>query len=328
MIRTRQLLQAFPLVHTSNVDELERSLGTVIARPTLEFVSRDNKLDAVHNFLKLERIGISYGTYGTDIRLKFPESTIFAQIFPLGGTAEIQGEGKSTVTDLDHSAVISPDAGFTLTSSAEYERLNLCIDSVALDNLLSAMIGKTMNSPLKMDPVPKSTILTGSLRDHVFFLARQACTAPTPPPLLLAEFEQALMMMFLHVNRHNYSHLLEQEPADAAPWQVRHAEEYIEANWNKPIRFEAIAATIGVSVPSLFATYRQSRGYSPMVFLRETRLRHARQMLQQPESSTTVAGVAFACGFGNYSRFERDYLRTFGDHPSQTLSHNKGDMDL
>jgi len=48
---------------------------------------------------------------------------------------------------------------------------------------------------------------------------------------------------------------------------VRHAEEYIEANWDRPMSFEVIAATVGVGVRSPFATYRRSRGYCPVAFL-------------------------------------------------------------
>ena len=41
------------------------------------------------------------------------------------------------------------------------------------------------------------------------FLVGQLSVAPPPPPLVLADFEQMLMVMFLRVNQHNYSHLLE-----------------------------------------------------------------------------------------------------------------------
>ena len=127
------------------------------------------------------------------------------------------------------------------------------------------------------------------------------------------------MVMFLHANQHNYSHLLEQEPADAAPWQVRRAEDYIEANWDKPISLEAIATVSGVSIHSLAKIFRRSRGYSPMEFVKQVRLRHAGELLQHPGASTTVSGVAFACGFADLARFEDDYFRAFGKRPSDML---------
>jgi len=37
------------------------------------------------------------------------------------------------------------------------------------------------------------------------------------------------------------------------------------------------------------------------------------------EESTTVTGVAFACGFSNLGHFANDYRATFGELPSDTL---------
>ena len=49
-----------------------------------------------------------------------------------------------------------------------------------------------------------------ALRDHVTFLAKVVSESEAPlPRLLLEEFEQTLIVMILHANRHNYSHLLE-----------------------------------------------------------------------------------------------------------------------
>lgn len=321
---TQPLLEAFPLIRTSNIDELEFSLGRVIAKPKLELVNPDSELEAFQNFIQLRRIGILYGSYGTDIRFRFPEPNLFAQIFPLGGKAEVRVAGQSVITDVDHSVVLSADADFTMASSADYERLNLNIRPTALIDVLSAVTGEPVAAPLKIDPAPQLTISMRSLQDHVIFLAQQLSIAPRPPDLLLSEFEQAILVMFLHANKHNYSHLLEREPADVASRHVRSAEEFIEAHWDKPMRVEVLAAAIGVSTRSLFSTYRQCRGYSLAEFLRQTRLRHARQMLQHPESSTTVENVAAACGFGHPSRFESDYLRAFREHPSQTLARSRG----
>lgn len=162
------------------------------------------------------------------------------------------------------------------------------------------------------------------LREHVVFLVNQLGSTSLLPSLLLTEFEQTLIMLFLHVNQHNYSGLLEKQPADVAAWQVHRTEEYIEANWDKPIIFEALAAETSVSIGSLFRNFRKIRGYSVNEFLKQIRLRHARRMLQRPEGSTTVAHVAFACGFADLGHFARAYFQTFDEQPSQTLNRANG----
>ena len=56
-----------------------------------------------------------------------------------------------------------------------------------------------------------------------------------------------------------------------------------------------------------------------MAFVREVRLRHARDMLTDPERATNVTAIAIACGFSNLGHFAKYYHLAFGEHPSVTL---------
>jgi transcriptional regulator GlxA family with amidase domain len=109
------------------------------------------------------------------------------------------------------------------------------------------------------------------------------------------------------------------EQPPPAPWQVRLVEEYIAANWNRPITVETLAAAAGASARSIFKAFRDSRDCSPMAFVKSIRLQHARRMLLEPDSATTVVSTAFACGFLNPGHFARDYRLAFGELPSATL---------
>lgn len=321
-----QPLDAFPLVRTRNIEDLEAALARIFAKPVLEIVGRDRTLRAVQNHCQLRHIGVSYGSYGIDVRFRFPEPQIVSQIFPIRGKAEVLVDGTSVAINPDCGVAISANTTtFNMTSAADYERLILIVSAEALTTKLAAIVGHSIEAPLKIHPVqdfarPSARIL----RDNFMFLVGQLNAGRSLPSLVLDEFEQTIMTMFLHANRHNYSHLLEQEPRDAAPAQVRLAEDYIEANWNKPMSLEAIAAATEVSIRSLFRGFRHSRGYSPSEFLRQVRLRHARELLRRPHAPATVMEIAFACGFGDLERFSRDYCRAFGERPSQTLARGKG----
>jgi AraC-like DNA-binding protein len=146
----------------------------------------------------------------------------------------------------------------------------------------------------------------------------------TIPSLALAELEQSIMVSFLCGNRHNHSHLLDRTATRVAPWQVRRAEDYIEANWDQPITVEALAAATGASARSIFHVFKESRGYSPMAFLKQVRLRQARRMLMMPGPDASVTTVAIACGFSNLGHFAKDYDRMFGELPSVTRNRAKG----
>jgi transcriptional regulator GlxA family with amidase domain len=143
------------------------------------------------------------------------------------------------------------------------------------------------------------------------------------PVVALVEIEQALMMWFLVGNRHNYSHFLEGRPRFAAPWQVKRAEEYIEANWEQPLTVERLAAATGASARSLFHAFKQSRGYSPMAFLRQVRLQRAWLMLNAADRGVSVTEVAYACGFSNLGHFAGYFRAKFGETPSAVLLRSK-----
>ena len=87
---------------------------------------------------------------------------------------------------------------------------------------------------------------------------------------------------------------------------------------------EAIAAETGVDVLSLFRSFRRSRDCSPMEFLVQVRLRHAREMLRYPDKKTTIAEVVSACGFANFDDFGEKYFRAFGEQPLETLNRGGG----
>ena len=319
-------LDRFPLVRTTSIEDVREALARIYAKPIFEPEKRVRALEASVNHYELGHVGLHYNKYGAAVSVDFPEANYFLQIFSIRGNGEAIIDKTSVQILPGNSAVISPNVGYKARWDAEFERLVLKINAEALMQKLAAVTGASIGRTLRVDPVPDfNRPATQFLRDSFLFLVDMVSTsAVSLHKLLLAEFEQALMVMFLRANQHNYSHLLEPKPLDAALWQVRRAEEYIEANWNNPMSLEAIAAATGVSIRSLFRTFRSNRDCSPMEFVKQVRLRHARELLQRSNGATTVTDVAFACGFGDLSRFSKDYRQAFGERPSETLNRNKG----
>jgi len=144
---------------------------------------------------------------------------------------------------------------------------------------------------------------------------------PTVPRV---ELEQALIASFLCANPNNYTALIERQARPVANWQVRRAEEYIEAHWNEPITMEALAKATSASARSIFYHFQRSRGQSPMAFVKQLRLQHAKRMLSSTETNTSVTEVSVACGFSNLGHFSGDYLKRFGERPSDTIKRARG----
>ena len=102
--------------------------------------------------------------------------------------------------------------------------------------------------------------------------------------------------------------------------QVWRAEAFIEANWDKPLTMEALSNAVGAGARSIFKSFKDHRGYSPMAFARGVRLRRAREMLRDAEPGASVTAVAYRCGFQNHGHFAREYRARFGESPSTTLA--------
>jgi len=268
-------LDRFPLVRTQNPEELCAALSRIYAEPKLSPEGGARKIDVSINHFQINDIAMGYTKYGTGMAAAYPENNFALQVFPVQGCGKLTIGKTENPLDQSHGTTVSPGTSFAISFNVEYEHLVLVIRTSALTQKLSALTGSSARCPLRFDQAqdyrhPASK----ALRDHFFFLIANLNGSPSPlPTLALAEFEQTLMVMFLHANRHNYSHLLERRAPAAANDQVRRAEEYIEANAHRPITLEDLADVAGVSVFSLCAAFRNYRGYLPLTFLTQVRSR-------------------------------------------------------
>lgn len=296
------------------VDQLERqvsgTLAAAITRPPdrmTPFRAEARRLAACHS-------EFWFCSYGTAISLRFPESDyVRVQIRHQGSAATRIGHNQTPVT-ANQACISSAAALFEFAD--DYQQIVWRIPSRTVAGKLAAMTGDPVTRPLGFSPAldvdtPQGRAFLGIL-DCMLTLADAG-----PGGAVLAELEQALIVALLTAGSHSEHYRFEPSAPHVAPYQVRRAESYIEAHWNEPIRIEDLAAVAETSSRSLFRTFKEHRGYSPMEFARQLRLRHARRMLQ--EAATTVTDTAYACGFGDLSQFSRDYARAFGEPPSMTL---------
>ena len=112
-------------------------------------------------------------------------------------------------------------------------------------------------------------------------------------------------------------------PIDLAPRgsrRVPHLRDWLETHHDTPVTTTDMARELGISVRQLQYAVLSETGLTPTELLRETRLAHARRLLQQSDrDATTVSAVALACGFAHLGRFSAVYAARFGETPSATL---------
>jgi AraC-like DNA-binding protein len=317
-------LDPFPLIRTTSAEQIKASIERAYAKPQMKFIGHRDAFRATINHCQLKHVGLAYGEFGADILWGFPPKNFAAHVFPIRGKAEIVTRSGSVVVNDRQGAVISSGSSFQMRNDADYRRLMLTIDAGALASTLAALTGEDVRSPPRFAHKPDSRSQAARwLQANFEFLVRQM-SAPTPPsPFIVSEFEQTLIVAFLRANRHDYSHLLEEEPTEVGAPHVRRAEDYIEASWSAPFSLVALAAEARAGVRGLVKSFRKMRGCSPFDFLQQVRLRRARRLLANPECDVGLAEVARTCGFADVARFRREYAELFGEHPSTARRHKR-----
>jgi AraC family ethanolamine operon transcriptional activator len=100
---------------------------------------------------------------------------------------------------------------------------------------------------------------------------------------------------------------------------VRRARDYVRERADEPPRILDLCRSLGVSRRWLQWSFNEVMGIGPWAYLYLMRLNGARRMLLRAAPGTRVNDAVQAHGFWHLSRFSRDYRRTFGELPSQTL---------
>jgi transcriptional regulator GlxA family with amidase domain len=96
-------------------------------------------------------------------------------------------------------------------------------------------------------------------------------------------------------------------------------EAYIESNWAQPVTVDDLTRVSAATGPELNSAFKKVRGCGPLALLNKVRLRHARQMLNEPEvwGETEMWRM---CQFDSRARFFKSYGTEFGESPAQTLA--------
>ena len=320
-------LSHFPAVRTHDVDELRQRMSGLFSVRSMHLGRDARKTFAGRlNHRQMRDVGISYVRYGAALTASLSHGDSYLQGFPLRGQGRYVLNGSDRGTFRSHGISCGPGTDLRLEYSSDFEHLVLSVNPQRLVRALSGLIGQAVGPALtvtkRVGSVPEEAAAQRRLLE---FVVRELDRTDTSlPKLVLDELEQALIISYLSCNCHNYSHLLEGSVRAVAPWQVRLAEEYIEQNWDQPVTIEALAFIGNVGIRSLFYSFKQSRGVSPMIFVRQVRLRHAKEMLMHAGPETTVTSVASACGFSNLGHFAKYYCDGFGEHPSATLKAARG----
>ncbi len=318
-------LHRFPLLHTRSPDEFWQMLVKHFGALRLDMHADPGAFEAQRSYVRARNVDLVFGACTHGYRVGFPGVSMVKQQFAMKGAGRTTLGGRQYNISPTEAAVVPAGVEMTHEYESDFQSLIFRAEAAALQAKLSAVVGTPVTRNLEfVAPSNLESPAVQRLRRILDFMVSELDRDEEKlPHAALVEFEQMLLLAFLAANPHNFSHLLERDQPRPAPWQVRRVEEYITANWNRPITVEALASAAGASTRSIFKAFKDSRNCSPMAFVKSIRLQHARAMLQRPETTTTVVSTAFACGFLNPGHFARDYRLAYGELPSVTLAASK-----
>jgi AraC family transcriptional regulator len=117
---------------------------------------------------------------------------------------------------------------------------------------------------------------------------------------------------------HRYGRVLAKEASirgGLAPWQIRRATEFLEANLQGNMSLYSVAAECELSVSHFARAFRNTFGQPPYRWLIERRVDMAKTYLLH--SDLPLADIALRCGFADQSALNKSFRRLLHQSPGQ-----------
>jgi len=321
-VSAENALSRFELFKTRDLDEA-RAWGTRVFCENSLRCHGGGAIDASMYYRKMCGLGVGRLGYGADVTIEPGELDAFYLVqMTIRGRESVECRGETASSTPRAATVINARRPARVRHAAETEKLILRIDRDALERHCQQHLGRGLRGPVEfrlgmpLDGVAgqRWMALMGWLYDTLS--KDDECMSP----MLLAQTEQMVITSLLSLHEHNYSQALCDEAPRIAPGFVKRVEQYIEAHAHEPVTIIELAEHAGVSSRSIYAGFRRYRDASPMLYLKEIRLRRVNEELMHSDAGeTTVTAVAYKWGFGHLGHFTTDYKRRFGESPSQTL---------
>ena len=313
----RKPLDAYPALRSNKVAEIEHVLAATYGARRFELIGRKESLNVHANHWQSKAVSLSFCHYGSRVNVDFPEAGFFRQQFSLRGGAAIRIGAKECEIGENAFCVVPPDRRLLIKFRPDFEQLVLRIDKDSLEKKSAALMG-TAQAPLTFELSSRGgDAAMARLSRLVKYFISELDRQEGMSPIEIAEVEQAILVSFLQANPQTNRPELTHNRISVGARRLRVLEEYIEAHWNEALSLEDLSNVAAVGARTIFHHFRKKRGKTPMQFIKEVRLRHAREMLlHAPERSITE--IAVSCGFGNLGHFAADYRRFWGERPSET----------
>jgi AraC family transcriptional regulator len=117
------------------------------------------------------------------------------------------------------------------------------------------------------------------------------------------------------------------EPASArgglAPWQKRKVDRYLRENLDRPVRLNAVAEQVTLSVSYFSRAFKETFGTTPHMHMLQLKLELAQKLMLTTEEP--LSQIALACGLADQAHLSKLFRRVVGETPSAWRRRNLTD---
>lgn len=317
-------LSRFEQLHTLDVDQARHAVAEAFCPHLLTPMDKGRGFETRFRAARTSNVRLCYLDYGGGVHISpSAQESFYLVLIPLAGRAELSHGRERAQYDANGAGVPPIDRPYHIDVSAGSPHLVVWIARAGLEEHLRTTLGHPVAAPVRFAPGMDMTApAVRSWRRVVDLLLDELDGDGGIPqhPLAMRELERLLLGQLLRAQPSNYSDLLHGRPGNAAPPAIRRAAELIEAHAAEQFTVEDLARATSLSVRTLQQGFRRYRDTTPMSYLWEVRLRHAREeLLAADPTRTTVTDVALRWGFLHAGRFAARYRARYGESPSATL---------
>jgi AraC-like DNA-binding protein len=311
------MLQSYPLFRSRNMDEVKAQFLVRGQDSRMELAGGRPRGEFVANAARAQDATLLYTRYDNPITMGFDASSNIHIGYQVHEVSQVVLDGKAIENGIHHSGCLVPDQlPWSVQSPNGFQVLLLRLDTDALQRKLAAFLGVERARLDLRQPAMADPSRAAKLRASVFNFARELDVADRRflPQLTATATEEICLGVLTDLSEHVLE--AERTPAGPSALQLGQVEQYIVANFAKPLTVEALAEISGVSGHSVVSHFLSRYGCTPYAYLERIRLDMAHFSLPGCEDQNALRLVALQCGFPSLANFERAYRDRFGQLPT------------
>jgi AraC-like DNA-binding protein len=310
---------------TDDRDEAERIITDLYLPNRLDLSGDAAPLRMELSGLRLGALTVGRLTYGRHVRQRTADATQVHVNIPLRGRATSKsGNREAVTTGPGEGLVFSPGAPAEIAWSADCEQLCLMVPQACLEAQLEQLLGRPLRGRLTFDfNAELHTPLAHRWRAMLDILVHELDhrTDMCRNPVVGRHLEGLVIDGLLLSQPHNHRDAAVSDRTRGPSAAIRRAAELIEDRPSEPWTTVHLATAVHLSPRALQEGFRRDLATTPMTYVRQVRLRRAREALQAADRhATTVRAVAADLGLLHMGRFAAAYREAFGESPSDTLN--------